>query len=61
MKQYNITAQAYDLISSNPKQSILVNAIVESQNQESAKILFESDMIKDSIEINRILSIEQVK
>lgn len=58
--KYNITAQAYDLCGSNPKQSILINDIIESNNPESAKDLFKLNMLVDDIVTERILSIEEI-
>lgn len=58
--KYNITAQAYDLCGSNPKQSILINDIIESNNPESAKDLFKLNMLVDDIVTERILSVEEI-
>lgn len=60
MKQYNITAKAYDLCSSDPKQSILINGVVDSTNEESAKDLFKLNMLIDDIVVEKILSAEEI-
>lgn len=60
MKQFNITAQAYDLCSSNPKQSILINSIINSCNKESAEDLFRLNMLIDDIIVEKILSSEEI-
>lgn len=60
MKQFNITAKAYDLCSSNPKQSILINGVVDSTNTESAKDLFKVNMLIEDIVVDKILSAEEI-
>jgi hypothetical protein len=60
MKKFNITAQAYDLCSSNPKQSILVNNVIESSNEQLAKDLFSRNMLIDDILVKNILSVEEI-
>lgn len=60
MKTFNITAKAYDMTSSNPKQSILINDIVKSTNIESAKDLFKLNMLIDDIVIEKIFSVEEI-
>lgn len=60
MKQFNITAQAYDMCSSNPKQSILINEVIESTNSESAKDLFTLNMLVEDIVVAKILSAEEI-
>lgn len=60
MKQYNITAKAYDLCSSDPKQSILINEVVDSTNEESAKDLFKLNMLIEDIVVDKILSAEEI-
>lgn len=59
-KTYNITAQAYDLCSSNPQQSILINEVVCSTNPESAKDLFSINMLVEDIVVSKILSVEEI-
>lgn len=60
MKTFNITAQAYDMCSSNPKQSILINDVVSSANEESAKDSFKLNMLIDDIVVEKILSAEEI-
>jgi hypothetical protein len=60
MKTFNITAQAYDLCASNPKQSILINEVVQSNNSTSAKDLFSMNMLIEDIVIQKILSVEEI-
>jgi len=60
MRKFNITAQAYDLCSSNPRQSILINSIVDSSNKESAEDLFKFNMLIDDIVVEKILSSEEI-
>lgn len=60
MKIFNITAQAYDLISSNPKQSILINEMIKSTNPDSAQDLFKLNMLEDDIVVTKILSVEEI-
>lgn len=60
MKTFNVTAKAYDMASSNPKQSILINDIVKSTNIESAKDLFKLNMLIDDIVIEKIFSVEEI-
>lgn len=60
MKHFNVTAQAYDLCSSNPKQSILINEVVESTNTESAKDKFKLNMLIEDIIVDKILSAEEI-
>ena len=60
MKQFNITAKAYDLCSSDPQQSILINEVRESTNPESAKDKFHLTMLADDIVVEKILSAEEI-
>jgi len=60
MKIFNITAQAYDLCASNPKQSILLNDTVNSTNSESAQDLFKLKMLIEDIVVEKILSSEEI-
>jgi hypothetical protein len=60
MKKFNITAKAYDLCASNPKQSILINDTVDSTNSESAKDLFKQKMLIEDILVEKILSSEEI-
>lgn len=60
MKTFNITAKAYDLCSSNPKQSILINEVIQSANEESAKDSFKLNMLVDDIVVEQILSAEEI-
>lgn len=60
MKQFNITAQAYDMCGSNPRQSILINEVVESTNPESARDLFTLNMLVEDIVVSKILSTEEI-
>ena len=60
MKKFNITAKAYDICSSNPKQSLLINEVIESTNKESAKDKFKLNMLVDDIVIENIYSIEEI-
>jgi hypothetical protein len=60
MKQFNITAQVYDLNSDSPKQSLLINEVVESINFRSAEDIFRLDMISKNIDIQKILSIKEI-
>jgi len=60
MKHYNITAKAYDMASSNPKQSILINEVIRSTNTESAKDIFKLQMLVEDIIVDNILSVEEI-
>ena len=60
MKTFNITAKAYDLCSSNPKQSILINDTIKHNDANSAQNLFVSKMLIDDIIIEKILSTEEI-
>lgn len=60
MKFFNITAQAYDMCSSNPKQSILINEVVYSTNPQSAKDLFAINMLVEDVIVSKILSVEEI-
>lgn len=60
MKTFNITAKAYDLCSSDPRQSILINEVIESLNIESAKDKFNLIMLTDDIIVEKILSAEEI-
>jgi len=60
MKQFNITAQVYDLNSESPKQSLLINEVVESTNFRSAEDIFRLDMITKNIDVQKILSIKEI-
>ena len=60
MKHFNITAKAYDLLSLDPKQSILINEVIESHNAESAKDKFKLNMLIDDIVVEKILSAEEI-
>lgn len=60
MKTFNITAKAYDLCSSNPKQSILINEVIKSTNAESAKDSFKLNMLVEDILVEQILSAEEI-
>lgn len=60
MKTFNITAKAYDMTSSDPKQSILINDIIKSASAESAKDLFKLNMLIDDIVIEKIFSVEEI-
>jgi hypothetical protein len=60
MKLFNITAQVYDLNSDSPKQSLLINEVVESTNFTSAEDIFRLAMISKKIDIQKILSIKEI-
>ena len=60
MKQFNITAKAYDLCSPDPQQSILINEVIESISLESAKDKFHITMLVDDIVVEKILSAEEI-
>jgi len=60
MKTFNVTAQVYDLNSSNPRQSILINELIKSKNTELAKDLFKLSMFDKNITVQKILSIEEI-
>jgi hypothetical protein len=59
MKQYNITAQIYDLCK-DPRQSLLYNQVITSDNIDNAKNQFEIELLVDDIVIQKILSIEEI-
>lgn len=59
MKEYNITAQVIDTCS-NPKQTLLMNEVVQSTNKDSAKDLFTLNLLVDDIVVMKILSIEEI-
>ena len=60
MKTFNITAQAYDLCASNPKQSILINEVVQSSNPDSAQDLFKLNLLVEDVVVTKILSVEEI-
>lgn len=60
MKTFNITAKVYDLCSCNPKQSLLINEVIESSNSELAKDTFKINMLVDDIIVDTIFSVEEI-
>lgn len=57
MKNFNITAQIYHK-SDKDKQTILMNEIVESTNQQSAEDFFKLNLIERNDVLVQILSVE---
>jgi hypothetical protein len=58
MKQYNITAQVYDLHDTS-KQNLLINQVVDALSREDAVFQFE-DQYRIQFQIVKVHSIEQV-
>ena len=61
MKQFNITAKAYDLCSSNPAQSILICDHISAENSEKAEKSFILNCLVDDITVEKIYSVEEIK
>jgi hypothetical protein len=59
MKNFNITAQVFDLCK-DPRQSILYNEVIKSDNIDQAKKQFEFELLVDDIVIQKILSVEEI-
>ncbi len=60
MKQFNITAQVFDLCGKDIDQSILMNEVVSSENETDAKKKFEFNLLVDDIVVQKILSVEEI-
>lgn len=60
MKDFNITAQVYDVCGSNPSQMILMNEIINAHNSEEAEKKFTINLLIDDIVVNKILSTEEI-
>lgn len=56
-KSFNITAQVYPK-EDKYKQTLLINSVIESTNESSAKDLFKLNMILDNMVLVKILSVE---
>jgi hypothetical protein len=60
MKQFNVTAQVYDMCGKNIGQSLLMNEVIFSDNEHNAKKKFEFDLLVDDIIVQKILSVEEI-
>jgi hypothetical protein len=59
MKQFNITAQVFDLCQ-DPSQALLYNEVIQGESEEKAKKRFEFNLLVDDIIVQKILSIEEI-
>jgi len=60
MKQFNITAQVYDMCGENIAQSLLINEVISSKDANEAQEKFRFDLLIDDIVVQKILSVEEI-
>ena len=61
MKRFNVTAKAYDLCSSSPKQSMLICDHIHAESSEKAEQSSISNCLVDDITVEKIYSVEEIK